>query len=116
MAKWQDERAKTPRLSVLLVINPTLDLDGAEKEGERIEPLLARTPGVRVTKMHGNEARRTELLRCFQSGEYDVVHYAGYAFFDPDHRDRSGILCSAREVLSGADLASLSRLPSLVFF
>jgi CHAT domain-containing protein len=45
-----------------------------------------------------------------------VVHYAGHAFFDPEHRTRSGILCAGREILSGADLASLSRLPALVFF
>lgn len=32
------------------------------------------------------QARRSELLTCFQSGEYDVLHYAGHAFFDPEHR------------------------------
>jgi CHAT domain-containing protein len=116
VAKWRDERAKTIEFNILLVINPTLDLPGADKEGERVEQLLAHTPGVRITKLHSDEAPRSDLLRCFQSGKFDMVHYAGHAFFDPEHRARSGILCSGREVLSGADLASLSQLPSLVFF
>ena len=53
-------------------------------------------------------------MECFGTGEYDVVHYAGHAYFDEFDRARSGILCSGDEVLSGADLASLSRLPALV--
>jgi CHAT domain-containing protein len=45
-----------------------------------------------------------------------VLHYAGHAYFDPVDPSRSGILCSGREVLSGADLANLGSLPSLAFF
>jgi CHAT domain-containing protein len=91
-------------------------VEEALREGERVKALLDSAPGVRIRRLHGNEARRIELLRCFQSGEFDVVHYAGHAFFDPEHRTCSGILCAGREILSGADLASLSRLPALVFF
>src|SRR5262249_9301861 len=35
VAKWRDERANTPGLNILLVVNPTGDLPGAEKEGAR---------------------------------------------------------------------------------
>jgi len=45
-----------------------------------------------------------------------VVHYAGHAFFDREQPARSGILCHGRQVLSGLDLAGVSRLPSLIFF
>ena len=55
-------------------------------------------------------------MQCFGTGDYDVVHYAGHAYFDEADRARSGILCYDNEVLSGADLASLSRLPALVVF
>ncbi|MDF0652527.1 MAG: CHAT domain-containing protein [Nitrospira sp.] len=56
------------------------------------------------------------MLTKFQSGAYDVVHYAGHAFFDPRMPARSGILCHGKEILNGADLAAIGNLPSLVFF
>lgn len=116
VAKWNEERARTPGLSMLLVVNPTEDLEGAEAEGERIQAMLSRRPEIRLTVLHRKEARRNTLIERFQSGEYDVVHYAGHAFFDPDNRGRSGIICAGEEVLAGADLAALRQLPSLVFF
>jgi CHAT domain-containing protein len=51
----------------------------------------------------------------FESGAYDILHYAGHAFFDPVHIARSGLLCKDGP-LSGAELTELRALPSLVFF
>jgi pimeloyl-ACP methyl ester carboxylesterase len=116
VAKWREEGPRTPGLNVLLVINPTADLDKAECEGRRITKLFTGLPGVILDVLYRNEATRRELLRRFQLGKYDVVHFAGHAYFDPNNRARSGILCAGGEVLAGADLATLSRLPSLVFF
>jgi hypothetical protein len=116
VAKWREEGPQTQGLNVLLVVNPTGDLEGAKKEGERVEKLFKSLPGGDVDVLNQEEATRRELLLRFQSGKYDVVHYAGHAFFDPENRTRSGILCAGGEVLAGADLASLSKLPSLVFF
>jgi hypothetical protein len=116
VAKWREEGPETQGLNVLLVVNPTGDLDGAEEEGKRIKELFGKLPGVTLDVLHKEEATRRELLRRFQLGKYDVLHYAGHAYFDPNNRARSGILCAGREVLAGSDLASLSKLPSLVFF
>ena len=117
VAKWLEQRQRTEKLTLLLVVNPTQDLPGAEKEGERIESLFGGAqPGVVMEKVHGPQATKAELLQKFRSGAYDVVHYAGHAFFDPRVPARSGILCHGKEVLSGADLAAIGNLPSLVFF
>ncbi|NKK96934.1 CHAT domain-containing protein [Rhizobium leguminosarum] len=116
VAKWLEGRQQNQILRVLLIVNPTKDLVGAQKEGDRVEKLLKGKGLAQVRRLDGDEARRMELLRCFQSGDFDVVHYAGHAFFDPNAPSRSGILCAGREVLAGADLAGLSNLPSLVFF
>lgn len=116
VAKWSEERARTKGLSMLLVVNPTEDLPNAEAEGRRIERMVSARPAITLTVLANGAARRNTLLERFQSGAYDVVHYAGHAFFDPEDRGRSGLICAGHEVLSGADLATLRQLPSLVFF
>lgn len=116
VAKWLEERLSRPTLRVMLIVDPTEDLPGALREGDRVEALLKEKGRVEVHRINQAAARRNELLQGFRSGEFDVVHYAGHAFFDQNAPSRSGILCAGREVLSGADLAGLGSLPSLVFF
>lgn len=115
VAKWLEQRREEPSMNVLLVVNPTGDLPGATVEGGRIEQLCVGKPRVILTKLVGAEATRARLLEEFSSGKYDVLHYAGHASFDPGHPARSGLLCSDAP-LTGADLAGLAKLPSLVFF
>ena len=116
VAKWLEERRQHTMLNLLLIVNPTGDLSGAEAEGKRIRELFGSSPAVKIVQRHGQNAKRTTLLADFRSGQYDIIHYAGHAFFDPVSPERSGILCHNRQVLSGADLVGLGNLPSLVFF
>jgi CHAT domain-containing protein/pimeloyl-ACP methyl ester carboxylesterase len=116
VAKWLEQRVRDEVLNVLLVVNPTGDLDGAEAEAERIRELLGAAKRVELTEIRGESATRSVLLEAFRSGRYDVLHYAGHAFFDPRNPAESGILCAGKDILSGADLARVSNLPSLVFF
>jgi hypothetical protein len=115
VAKWSEERRLSPRLEMLLVVNPTEDLPGAQQEGERLLRVLEGTDAA-VTCLRGGEATRARLLEEFRSGRHDVIHYAGHAYFDPASPASSGILCAGGRVLSGADLASLDMLPALVCF
>jgi len=115
VAKWSEERRLSPQLEMLLVVNPTEDLPGAQQEGERLLRVLDGT-GVDVTVLRGSEATRARLLEEFRSGRHDVIHYAGHAYFDPASPASSGILCAGGRVLSGSDLASLEALPALVCF
>jgi pimeloyl-ACP methyl ester carboxylesterase len=116
VAKWLEQRQRADKLRLLLVVNPTEDLPGAEEEGDRIESLFKSQPSMVIDKLNGSQATKAVLLDKFRSGSYDVMHYAGHAFFDPRVPARSGILCHSKEVLSGADLAAIGNLPSLVFF
>lgn len=117
VAKWLHQRQQDPVLDVLLVVNPTQDLAGAAKEGKRVKRCLAALGStVRIVELVGDGASKAEVMRHFSSGRFDVVHYAGHAFFDPSNPAHSGILCADHQVLSGADLASIGNLPSLVFF
>jgi len=115
LAKFSEARRRGPELSVLVVADPTGDLPGAALEGERLLELLRPLADARVTLVQGRAATRARLLAEFQSGEYDLLHFAGHAFFDASAPERSGVRCSDA-VLSGADLAGLARLPALVVF
>ncbi|MGI8605375.1 MAG: CHAT domain-containing protein [Verrucomicrobiales bacterium] len=116
VAKWLEHRRQSPTLNILLVINPTSDLPGAAKEGERIKELCqAKNSQVDFTEIKQSSATCARLIEEFRSGQYDVLHYAGHAFFDPATPSRSGLVCADGH-LTGADLASLATLPNLVFF
>lgn len=117
IAKWLESRQRSDSLNVLLIVDPTDDLDGAEAEGQRLEAMLGKLkPAVNLTALYKGDARKATIHRHFASGKFDVVHYAGHAFFDPADRAKSGIVCADREILSGGDLATIGGLPSFVFF
>lgn len=116
VAKWLEQRRRSKTLDLLLVVNPTGDLDGTLDEAGRIEQLAAKNQAIRVRRVEGPDATRERLLSELGSGAYDVVHYAGHAFFDPDAPASSGVVCHGDVVLSGAQLAGLASLPALAFF
>jgi hypothetical protein len=116
VAKWLEDRVLDGVLNVLLVVNPTEDLPGADREGKRVAQMFQALRGCTLDQLTHGDATRPALLSAFRSGKYDVVHYAGHAFFDERTPERSGILCHNEVPLSGADLSGLSNLPTLMFF
>ncbi len=116
VAKWLEQRQLDSVLNLLLVVNPTGDLDGADREGRRMLKLFDAHASIRTEPLRGAAATKAAILDAFRSGRYDVIHYAGHAFFDPSAPAHSGIVCHGGEVLSGADLAGIGNLPALVFF
>jgi hypothetical protein len=115
VAKWLEQRQHGEWLDVLLVVNPTEDLEGARKEGDRVEKLLGNRKYVKLSRIDGKAATRARIRTEFSSGNHDILHYAGHAHFDPAQISRSGILCSDGP-LTGAELAEIGNMPSLVFF
>lgn len=116
VAGWLEERRLAEKLRVLLIVNPTEDLPGAESEGKRIQALLSSDPVFQIDTLWREEATWSAVRAGFRSGDFDVIHYAGHAFFDPHRRSRSGIVCHGKQVLSGLDLVNIEKLPALVFF
>jgi pimeloyl-ACP methyl ester carboxylesterase len=116
VGKWLETRIEDGVLSVLLVVDPTVDLAGAREEGARVRQMFQAIPGCRIDVLWQEQATRQALLAAFGSGRYDVIHYAGHAFFDEANPERSGVLCAHHVPLSGVDLAGLSNLPALAFF
>jgi CHAT domain-containing protein len=115
VARWLQQRHLAEELNVLLIVNPTEDLDGAESEGERMTEILKSHPRTHVTTLHRDKATCAAVRHAFRSGDYDIVHYAGHAFFDPEARSTSGLIC-ADGVLTGEDLSTAPNLPAMVMF
>lgn len=115
VAKWLETRRLAKQLNILLVINPTGDLAGAQAEGKAVRKLLAADRGIEATILERSDATWSSLREELRSGRYDVLHYAGHAFFDPVDRFRSGLICHEGRVLSGTDLAGIGGLPALAF-
>src|SRR5690606_28670700 len=81
VAKWLEERLHDDLLNLLLVVDPTRDLQGAREEGRAIQQMFAGRAWVQIDMLYQGEATRPALLDAFGSGRYDVVHYAGHAEF-----------------------------------
>ena len=115
VATWAAQRRIDSALNVLLIANPTQDLAGADEEAKRMRDVAAKSAGIRLTELAAREShpqRRPDELR---SGQYDVLHYAGHAHFDPVNRAQSGLRL-ADAPLRGAISRGFSNLPTLVFF
>jgi hypothetical protein len=115
IGRWAEHRGRQHELSLLLIVDPTSDLPGAFEEAERIGQLAAAEPRVRVTRVSQAQVTRETVLAHLRSEEFDVIHYAGHAFFDVASPGESGIRC-ADGVLRALDLLNLRSLPPLLFF
>jgi hypothetical protein len=114
-ARYDAARREQRELAVLVIVNPTGDLPGADAEGERIAGILGRSRNVRLCEVAGEAATLARVTAEFESGRHDVIHFAGHAFFDARHPGESGLVLSDGE-LTGTQLAALGRLPPLVVF
>ena len=55
-----------------------------------------------------------EILELLQTGDYDIVHYAGHALFLSDYPDRSGWVFKDGEILTASKLEGVDRAPRLI--
>jgi hypothetical protein len=114
-ARFDPQRREQRDLSVLIIANPTRDLPGADAERARIAGMLRDVRRVRLTEISGEAATQARVSAEFESGRYDVIHYAGHAFFDRHRPGESGLVLADGE-FTGAHLAALGRLPPLLVF
>ena len=114
VARWRESQATDARIRVLLVANPTGDLPGAAAEAEALRRMLAPERAA-LDVLDGAAATHARILAKLGANRYDVLHFAGHAYFDADEPGRSGLICAGDQVLRGGDLENLASLPALVF-
>jgi CHAT domain-containing protein len=70
------------RLRVLVVADPQNNLEEAREEGKTLAALLAEGAEVEV-RLRSGRFTTEQLRRELTCGNYDILHYAGHAFFHP---------------------------------
>ncbi|MGQ0732306.1 MAG: CHAT domain-containing protein [Acidobacteriota bacterium] len=113
VARWAEPPRRTMSLRLLLVENPTNDLQEAASEAARIRTLARHCPSLRLVTLRGRAATVAAVLRAIASERFDVLHFAGHAE-GPDGVRPAGLRC-ADGVLSADRLSALRALPALVF-
>jgi hypothetical protein len=81
---------------LLIYSDPDKNLPAAKAEIETLEKYLREEWGERidVDTLFGSEATGARLNKKLRSGSFDVIHYAGHAYFDESTPELSGLqLC-----------------------
>jgi CHAT domain len=110
-------------LRVLIVADPASDapLPGAQEEGEAVAAIFERfgqSSNVEVVRLLGpGEATRVAVLDQLINHRFDVLHYCGHCFFNPQDPPRSGWLFNKnpQHVLTAHELSRIDRVPRFVF-
>ncbi|MBD3230323.1 MAG: CHAT domain-containing protein, partial [Candidatus Lokiarchaeota archaeon] len=113
-------RAINLPVRVLLVSDPTETLKGTIKECNQINDALMKIDGIEVTYQKGKEIDVEEFKIDLAS--YDLVHYAGHAFYDEEKPSESGWVFSFAdeekgipdETLTAREMSGLNA-PPIVF-
>lgn len=102
------------KLRVLMVVNPTEDLDGAKKESEKLRKMLQEKGKVEVDYLEGSAATKPELIRKLENHIYDIIHYAGHSAFDASNPDQAGLLLHGDEYFTARDVIGVRRFPPVI--
>jgi hypothetical protein len=101
-------------LRVLVVGDPTGDLQAAHQEAEAVAARLEELPGAEVRPLIGGVTYQ-DVSRELDTTRYDILHYAGHARFDREGYGRGGLVLADDQILTPEDLSTRRYLPNVVF-
>jgi CHAT domain-containing protein len=80
------------KISALFIANATGDLEAAEEEVNYIIDQIGSQ--INIETMIRDRASNAMVLGALRSGDYDIIHYAGHAEFNPQSPDESALICA----------------------
>ncbi len=107
---------KQGKLKILLISNPTKDLEGAAEEAEAVKTILNQSDRVELEILREDEATVENVSAALRRA--DILHYCGHAFFDGPGPEESGMILAGGPrgtPFTGADLAKIDPLPRMAF-
>jgi hypothetical protein len=113
----QPIRPKTKLRFLLIYSDPKENLPGAQQEVEIIEKSLNEKwrDYIEVETIRRKDASGRELNKILRKGSFDVIHYAGHAYFDRNDADLSGLLLHDDEHFLAQKIRRLTEGRPLVF-
>ncbi|GEM_PF-4487676 len=108
----RNEYRRAERLRFLFIANPAGDLPASERE---VDLIMSRLQGVEATVWKGAEVTNLRLHQAFRSGEYDVIHYSGHAFYNRETPNESGLVLADGSVFIADTIQRMLRGRPLVF-
>lgn len=118
-AKGSSSHNKT---RVLIISNPTSDLQGAAEETRALVAMLAARQDVDYVLLEESDATKDRILALMGSGAtfdepgFDIIHYAGHADHDELQASNGGLIAAGNEIITGHDIQNLPVIPPVVFF
>jgi hypothetical protein len=113
--------AQKDKLRFLLVYaDPDDNLPAAGREVRRIRDELQerwKRPGeeIKIDLLDRDKATGKEMNQALLSGSYDVIHFAGHAYFDNDDPDKSGFVLKEKEIFLSQKIQRFVEGQPLVF-
>lgn len=103
--------------NALIVADPLLEgfipqLDGAKREGERIEAML-NTHGYPHTSLINRTA--SDIILNLHCSDYKIIHLAGHGVYNPSSIRKSGMVIGNDVFLTVFDVKQMTTVPELVF-
>lgn len=113
---WRDStRSERDRLKMLIIADPTEDLEWARTEGEGLfESLNAEVSPDRLDVQFLSGRRITKLSLLNAIKDRDIIHYAGHMYYSKDQQE-SGWLLADGKVLRAREIEKAGVVPDLVF-
>jgi len=105
---------------LLVYADPDNNLPAAGTEVERIRDALQgrwKDPGeeIKIDVLDRDHATGKEMNQALLSGSYDVIHFAGHAYFDNDDPDKSGFVLKEKEIFLSQKIQRFVEGQPLVF-
>jgi CHAT domain-containing protein len=114
----RDPQQEDTVVRILAVANPTLDLPATERALTELEGLAGDhfDFSVEVDVLTKDKATREQFAKALDGSEYDILHFAGHAFLDPDSPGSSALRFADGD-LTADDVLELSwkKPPYFVF-
>jgi hypothetical protein len=113
---WREaSRSERDRLKMLIIADPTEDLEWARVEGEGLfESLNAEVSPDRLDVQFLSGRRITKLSLLNAIKDRDIIHYAGHMYYSKDQQE-SGWLLADGKVLRAREIEKAGVVPDLVF-
>lgn len=111
--RWLAGKQLPKRLRMLIIADADGSLPGARREGEELHEQLNGAYDIKL-RSGPDDCDALTILGEIERGEYDLVHYAGHAFFEDRAPEESGWIFKDG-VLTARQWQNRQNLPALIF-